>query len=240
MQATTTQTTTLQLFGNPQILHNNQNFELPITRPVFLLLYLAIRATWVSRDELMNIFWPDEHQTQAQQNLRVCLNRARTFEWANNTESEQRRLRWQPNTDLQEFKNALHNNNTSKAIATYHQLLSGYPVTHTPQFENWLEAERTNLHNQWHNAVRQRAQELERNHQHSQAAMLLALLMQSDDLCETTTQAYARNLARAGMREMAVRQLEEFKTRVWQSMQLSPTSQTESLLQAIRLGAIHS
>lgn len=50
---------------------------LPLTLPAALLVVLATHATWVSRERLALIFWPDAAPTDALHHLRINLHRAR-------------------------------------------------------------------------------------------------------------------------------------------------------------------
>jgi predicted ATPase/Tfp pilus assembly protein PilF/DNA-binding SARP family transcriptional activator len=94
----------LQLLGRACLHHGGSIHDLPDVLPASLLAYLGARGDWVTREELAALFWPDAAPEDAQRSLRVSLNRLREKlqAWGAEAalESERRRVRWQPGSDV--------------------------------------------------------------------------------------------------------------------------------------------
>ena len=95
------------LLGGPELRLDGSWQALPITRPVVLLSYLAHRGTWVDRDELTALFWPETGQRQAKQSLRALLYQAKQGPHGHTLEVEPRRVRWAIDTDVHIFVKAV-------------------------------------------------------------------------------------------------------------------------------------
>lgn len=78
--------------------------RLPVILPTALLLVLARRGQWLSRAEVASLFWPELSGEAALLNLRVNIHKARRLldelRIGVAIETERRRLRWAPPTDL--------------------------------------------------------------------------------------------------------------------------------------------
>ncbi len=109
----------LELFAYPKLCKEALEQSLTFTKPSYLLIYLACRADWVSRDELALFFRPDADLKTARHNLRLLLTRARKFEWAAGLEQEGKRLRFELKTDVADFRDALGNADWQKATELY-------------------------------------------------------------------------------------------------------------------------
>ncbi len=66
----------LRLLGPPQFLFENSWIPLTEDKPTLLLLYLASRQSYVARDEILGLFYPDITQSNARTNLRRLIARA--------------------------------------------------------------------------------------------------------------------------------------------------------------------
>jgi DNA-binding SARP family transcriptional activator len=90
----------LRLLESPTITVSGKDYDLLPHKPVCLLVYLAYQGTWVSREILASLFWPEEDEASARHNLRMLLSRAKQLPWAKDLESEATRLRWQVQSDV--------------------------------------------------------------------------------------------------------------------------------------------
>ena len=66
----------VRLLGAPAYRHEGEWSEPAPGRASALFFYLAYRGSWVVRDELSYLFWPDLPQQNARSNLRKLLSRA--------------------------------------------------------------------------------------------------------------------------------------------------------------------
>jgi predicted ATPase/DNA-binding SARP family transcriptional activator len=200
----------VKLLGAPAVGQGNDWLEPPAGKTSALLYYLAYQRTWVGRDELVYLLWPDSLEEKARQNLRQLLNSVRKLPYAQDLESEATRLRWQVVTDVHEFRNVLKAGQLSHATQLYEgELLHGFRLPEAPEFERWLELERQELHQAWRKAVLTLANELGASGRHPQAVDLLERLHKVDPLDEEVLRRYLQVLQ---LNHQRARALEVFKT----------------------------
>ena len=74
---------------------------LPLIRPTYLLLVLALRGDWISREELTLLLRSDDAEPSSRGSLRLLLTRARRLSWAGlcALEAGPQRLRWHGSVD---------------------------------------------------------------------------------------------------------------------------------------------
>ena len=63
----------LILFGSPTMECDGESFALPFERRNPLLVYLALKRSWVGRADLAALLWPEQEQKLALTNLRKAL-----------------------------------------------------------------------------------------------------------------------------------------------------------------------
>ncbi|MCA9840238.1 MAG: hypothetical protein KC422_25230, partial [Trueperaceae bacterium] len=83
---------TLKLLGKARLKHEDEWLEPALGKPFCLLAYLAYNGSWLSREELAFIFWPDMDDGSARRNLRQLLNRAKRLPFSTGLELETTRL----------------------------------------------------------------------------------------------------------------------------------------------------
>ena len=132
---------------------NGHGRDLPLApRQAALLAYLALarpRAR-VTRDRLLGVFWPELPEDRARAALSQSLYRLRVelgrdlVASAVDTDVE---LRWdQVQCDALAFDDALDRARLEPALDLYGgELLAGFHLPGTPEFERWLDSERTRL-----------------------------------------------------------------------------------------------
>jgi predicted ATPase/DNA-binding SARP family transcriptional activator/Tfp pilus assembly protein PilF len=202
-----------------------------------LLAYLAHHGDWVSRERLSFLFWSDVPPDAARHNLRQLLSRTRVLEFSVGLEVEIPRLRWAVETDVAAFARALAGGRWQEALEAYRgPLLAGLEGEDVGEFAAWLELERERLHGQWHMAVLRRAEGLEGDGLHLEAAELLKPLVDGNELDEVALGAYVGALFRAGGRDQALRAYEGFVGRLREELRLEPTAELERLARALRSG----
>lgn len=221
----------LQLLGQPRLADS----ELPPTKPVYLLLYLAYSGEWVGREALAELFAPESDEEAARRTLRVLLNRAKALTWAEGLEVEPSRLRWQVPTDVRTFREAVGRGDWPLAVRLHqHQLLEGFPIKDAPGFEAWLELERQSLLGAWREAALRCGLELGLRGQHAQAAQLLLQLLHHDPLAEDVLAAYLQQAYLSGQREDALSAYSAFAKHIRSELGLEPLERTQKLVEQIR------
>jgi DNA-binding SARP family transcriptional activator/tetratricopeptide (TPR) repeat protein len=188
--------TAVRLFGRPEMDLDGRHAYFAAQRVDQFLAYLAFRAGWVDRDELVFLFWSDRVDAVGRRNLRKLLHRARREVGGVETESD--RVRWLVETDVQAWRGALAEADVARALALASgPLLEGLDLNATAEFGAWLEAERSEAQRRLGDAVVARCRELERDAPEV-AVELAAALSALDPLDERAVQCSLRALAHAG------------------------------------------
>ncbi len=91
----------VRLLGRFAIRIDGRSVAPPAAKASVLLGYLAARATWTDRSELVALLYADATGSHARANLRQLLHDVRGH--APGLERERSRLRWRPDTDLARF-----------------------------------------------------------------------------------------------------------------------------------------
>jgi predicted ATPase/DNA-binding SARP family transcriptional activator len=202
----------------------------------WLLAYLAYSDSWVSRDQLAYLFWPDKRTDEAKQDLRGLIKRVRTLGWVTGLETKRHGLRWEVKTDVAAFFKALEDDQPSVALSLYRgPLLKGLDSYDAEEFSTWLTLEREHLHASWRQALLQRADELQRQGQERRAASLLGSLLEQDELDEEALRAYLGAAARARQPQEALRAYRNFARKLREELDLEPTAATLDLIEAIKV-----
>lgn len=227
--------TAAQLLAGPKLLGGDGWTVPPVTRPLLLLSYLAFQEDWVSRDEILAVFWPDMRETKARQSLRALLYSCKKEVYADALEVEPGRVRWAVNTDVHAFQEAVSNGDWQGAVNLYEgTFLERVQGDASPAFEVWLEQTRDALHSSWRDAALQFASRLDEHGRASDAAELLQNVLAYDFLDEDVVQACMRAQARAGHKGRALSTFETFHQRLAEELEMKPLEATVNLAEAVR------
>ena len=225
----------LYLLETPYLDWDHKRIELLPQKPICFLVYLAYQGTWVSREVLAALFWPESDDNSARHNLRMMLSRARQFPWAKDLEAEPSRLRWQIKTDVQAFREAVGQGQWQKA-ASLHQtpLLESWRLPDMIGLEEWLELEREALLSSWREAVLKHSRDLIKQKQHDQAAQGFRDLLKQDVLAEDVLALYLEQAYLAGQRDEALKVYTQFEKHLADELDLEPMDSTQKLIETIR------
>ena len=222
------------LLGHPRYLAAEGEVGLQLTKPAALLIYLACRADWVSRDELALFLRPEADDKTARNALRLTLNRARKLPWSEGLEQDQNRLRFTPESDLADFKLALGKGDWAAATHLYDgDFLTGADLA-LPSFMAWLDVERAALATAWQEAALKHAERLSEDARYSDSAQVLARVLAADSLAEDILQRYLRSAYLAGEAAAALAAFERFRIQLEDELSLEPLAETAKLAQTIR------
>ena len=214
-----------------------QEEQFPLTKPATLLAYLACRHDWVSRDELLLVFYPDVPEKTARHRLRQLTYKAKKVAWAVSLEVTDESLRWQVKSDFHAFRKALEQNDYEAAVRLYQgEFLKGIRADDSLGFETWLELQRHDLAEACLEASLKLAKQFE---QLGKTVELIALLKHqltwhplSEDLLRLLMRAYYL----AGDKDAALKRYVLFAEQLAQDMQLEPDESTQELLAKIQRG----
>ena len=84
---------TLSLLGSPRIMSFDGTRDIPPDQSLWLLCYVCVQDGWVSRESLKSLLWPEANESDASNNLRVLLHRAKRGILAGLLEVEPSRVR---------------------------------------------------------------------------------------------------------------------------------------------------
>lgn len=145
---------TLQLLGPPRLHLDGVWRELPLTRWVLLLAHVARTGTWVRREALAAMFWPDHDKDRANWNLRQALQTIARSQAACAFEREPTRVRWNGMCDVTTFDAHVRAQAWRKVVGAYGgTFVDGLEETQAASVQEWLAFERTSLTVRWRTAV---------------------------------------------------------------------------------------
>jgi eukaryotic-like serine/threonine-protein kinase len=222
---------------------DGQEIRAVLTQPkrVALLAYLAIAAPhgFHRRDTLLGLFWPELDQQHARASLRKAVHALRHalgegVVIARGDEElaiDDARL-W---CDAVAFERALSEGRAGDAMALYRgNLLDGVFVSGAPEFERWLDAQRTELRTRATSGAWSIADHRERAGDFGGALQWArrALALSPDD--ETALRRVIALLDRVGDRAGALHTYEDFAQRLEREYEVEPAPETTALIAAVR------
>jgi predicted ATPase len=163
----------------PAVEHDEEYYQPPAGKTAALIYYLGYQGSWVSRDNVLFLLWPDVMEDKARRNLSRLLHSVKALPYMRALEAEVTRLRWLVPSDAQQFKRANAERHWSQAVELYDgELFGGFELPTSLEFKGWLENERQDLAQTWRAAALKVVEHLEKSQRHTQAAELLAKLRQ--------------------------------------------------------------
>lgn len=176
-----------------------------------MLCYLAYQGRWVQRDEILYLFWPDHDESRARTNLRQLLFTIKSLPWTTKLEASGQQLRWAVRTDTSEFRAAFTANDWAKAFDLYPgPLLQHMRLTDSPEFDTWLQHERSSLHDSYRSASLQLAEGLAATGRINDADKVIGQALYTDPLDDALVLRRLSHLLDHGMAEDARQRYEEY------------------------------
>ncbi len=226
----------LRLLGTPRF-EGTQTSELSLERPLWLVAFLAARENWVSREELVLLFWSEADEASGRQNLRQLLYRARSLVFGQYLETETLRVRYNGASDIALFKKALQLQDWKTALELYTAefLLNINPVG-SLEFESWLEFEREELQSGWRNAVLQRAAQLEALNEFAAGFQCLEGALKHDPLNDEFVRAMLKLARSAKLEQVGLSIFERFGREFKHALELDVPEDIRDLAANLRTG----
>jgi DNA-binding SARP family transcriptional activator/tetratricopeptide (TPR) repeat protein len=200
---------TLRLLTTPRWLAADADGrDVPDTLPGYLLVYLAYRGDWITREALAAAFWPERPQDEALHNLRANLHRVRALlaGWGREgaLHAEPRRVRVDLPTDVEAFRSSLARRDwVAAADADGDALLATLSFRGFALIEEWASEERRALAASWRRAAMMAAQAHEQVGDPQRAAALLLHVLEGEPSNEAALKELLRLAVRAGKRDEA-------------------------------------
>ena len=225
----------LHLLGSPTAQSDGHQVDVPLNKPSWLLFYLAYYGEWISREELAFFFRPEADEASARRYVRKLLNGARKLPWAQGLEVEGDRLRWNVETDVSRFRQAVAQERWFEATQLYGgSFLAGLSAASSPSYDAWLSLERETLEDLWKDASLHYAADLESSGQHRKAAAVAKSLLDANSFAEDALGSFLRNAYLSGQRESALDVAERFREDLASELGLEPLEETSRLIETIR------
>jgi predicted ATPase/DNA-binding SARP family transcriptional activator len=211
----------LRLLGRPELDWEGRGHPLPYERRHQLIVYLAMRRSWVGRAELAELLWPGQPPKLAHANLRKTVFRLQALPWGAALEAQGNALRFAVPTDVEAFEQALRAAPEEATRIAAPDVLAGYDDG-GDEWAQWLGFERERIRSAWRTACLQRlggdaigAQE---------AVELSSRLLAADPTDEGALQLHMAWLARTGQAARAREAFAAYEARLANDFGLSPSA----------------
>ena len=210
-------------------------------RRLALLAYLAAATPpgFHRRDSLLALFWPELDQEHARAALRQALHVVRDALGADAVASrgdEEIGLDVdRVSCDVAAFGRAVEQAEFREALDLYRgDLLEGFFISGAPDFERWLEAERSRLRDMAARAARMLGEHYEADGNLTTAAHWVRRALELAPNEEALLRRLVTVLDRHGDRAGALQAYAEFTARLAEEYQAQPAPETEALVAAVR------
>jgi TolB-like protein/DNA-binding SARP family transcriptional activator len=183
-------------------------------RRLALLAVLAASPEGRSRDQLQALFWPEVPQERARHSLDQLLYALRTsldagvFTTGNPAYLNAAVI----GSDVGDFSDALGRGELEAAIGLYRgPFLDGFYLSDAPEFEQWMEAERSRVERSYAEALERLARSLEDANDPAAVAPLLQKLIDIDPVSSKHATGLIRALMNAGDHAAALKYAERYE-----------------------------
>ena len=210
-----------------------------------LLAYLALRGsrTFVRRDELVGMFWPESSEDRARAALRQALRFLRTGLGADailNRGQDEVGLdaEWIA-CDAADFLTHLQRGSDEAAVAHYTgDLLPGFHIEEAHDFDRWLQGERQRLRSLALDAALRLADRAEDAGDVAGAAERVRWALRLEPTNEAVARRLIELLARAGDAAAAVYVYEQIEQRLAEELSLQISQETADVIATVRAGSV--
>jgi len=219
---------------------NGVELALPTRKARALLAYLALRPDeWHPRDRLAAMFWGDRGESQARHSLNQVLYAIRKL-GDTILEGEPSRLRLRGaavQVDANDVRALLRTDALAASAQYAGPLLDGF-VLSEPAFEEWVQAERGNLHEAICEALRKRLSEAVDAGDSEAGIQASRRLLDLEPYDEAATRQLMRLHAAGGSRAEAIRLYQRCEAILRDELGVEPAPETKELQQEIAVSTV--
>ena len=217
--------------------------DMPQRRTRAILAVLAVCGDLgCTRERLLAMLWPESDEARSRHGLSDALHALRGALGADVVLSAGDLLHLNPAvvvSDVLSFTQALSSSRNADAVAAYGgPLLQGFHVDEAPDFERWLDGERTRLAREYAEALERLATEAERAGTWGEAAGWWARAEEHDPLNSHLALRHAEALAAIGDRANAIKVADAHVRRLREELDLEPGREVQAGIERIRRGAV--
>jgi TolB-like protein/DNA-binding SARP family transcriptional activator len=190
-----------------------------------------------SRDQLLVLFWPDATQTRARHSLDQLLYALRSslgesvFEGASPVRLNSQVMK----SDVRAFNDALERGDLEAAIDEYRgPFLDGFYLNDAPEFEQWVEAERSRLAAGYAGALERLAQAATAAPDHSAAVRWWRALAETDPVSSKYATGFISALTNAGDHAAALQHAKRHEAVIASELGVSAGPEMATLVDEVR------
>lgn len=190
-----------------------------------------------SRDQLLGLFWPDAPQDRGRHSLDQLLYAIRTslngpvFTGANPIRLNEEFI----SSDIAAFEHALERQDMESAVQQYAgPFLEGFYLSDSPDFEQWMDAERARIQRSYTDALEQLAKRAEDAKDYAATARWRQKLTDTDPVSSKNAIGLIRALTLAGDHAAALQYAERYEALVAQELGTSVGPSVASLVAEVR------
>jgi DNA-binding SARP family transcriptional activator/Tol biopolymer transport system component len=213
-------------------------------KQIALLAYLSIAKPrgFHHRDTLLGLFWPNVDQDHARTSLRrslYILRRALGEDAIVSRGDEEVAVDFEHlSCDVVAFDDKMRANLLDEALELYRgDLLAGFYIDEAPEFERWLQSERSRLRSSAARAAYLLSDRLDATGEVGAAFDMARRSFELADADESGFRKLIELQSRTGDRTGAIRAYEIFAQRLTKEFQTEPSAETRALVERIRSGA---
>jgi DNA-binding SARP family transcriptional activator/TolB-like protein len=208
-------------------------------RPLAVLAILAAAGDrGVARAKLINQLWPDSDDEKARRVLAQTVYSLRRDLGRDDLVLGTTELRLNPEaitSDLAEFEQALERKEHERAVAIYRgPFLDGFYVSDAPEFERWVEGQRSHLAERYRKALRTLAAEAHDRGDPRAEAGWCRRLASADPLDGAVALELMHALAASGDRAGALQHARVYETLVRQELDAAPDASVTAYATKLR------
>jgi len=221
----------VQLLNHPKVVLDGERLVLPQGKSSAFLYYLAYQDTWVSRKDLIFLFWPDSENKQAHSNLRSLLSRSIGKLQGIELETMGDKIWWKVESDVRLLRNVIKNNDLSQSVDLLSkELLKGFYCPKVTEFENWLNQERNELKRLFKEHAFRLSDDLISYERYEEAAIVLKKVLEYDQFDEMCLRKYLKVIYFSEGQSSAQQVLETYQHNLKQVLYGEPEFATLTLL----------
>lgn len=230
----------IRLLGTPEIALDDQSIHVVRRKSRALVYYLAVHSQPLTRDHLLNFFWPDMQRPAAQQMLRTTLHGLRQA-LGQALQVDDETLALAPDTEVDVLRFQAHfaaSYLDVPALITALDLYRGdfldnFTLPDTPQFEDWASIERERFQRLAMRGWTALSLRHESNGQYAQALDAIERALAFSPLQEDLQRAALRLHYLAGDRAGAIRRYQALRQVLDEEMGVPPMAETRAVYDAI-------
>ncbi len=217
--------------------------QLPQRRAAAVLAVLAACGDLgCTRERLIALLWSESDEAHARHNLRDALHAIRQVLGPDAVDSAGDRLQLHRaviDSDIHDFTQALAADRATEAVRAYGgPLLDGFHVDDAPEFERWLDGERSRLARECVEALVALAERSEASGAWKDAAGWWARAVEQDPLNSHFVLQQVRALAALGDRANAIKLADAHGRRLRSELDLEPDREVLAKIERIRRGEL--